>query len=258
MGCGPAGASQGVLAMQYQRGYIQQSKAPAHEALSRTVQVKRYLNKADTSDPKRVLELGPEREVAQQGSHYHWRHLDPNADPHRARPDTIREELESWSRAPERQRFDLVLSTCGLEYLKAPRAHLKAIARVLEPTGLARIEVQNLCAWPQRRALAPSQDPRAQREALLCPERPHLFTPHALATMCSHAGLAPVELEMGETIVLVCRLAKPHECRRVFPGPSAQRIASRLRRAGLDHAPTAPSAPQLPGAQASHRLEFMN
>ena len=118
--------------------------------------------------------------------------------------------------------FDLILEHYLLEHLQQPRAHLKAIAKKLRPDGLAVIEVPNLC-----QAMGSLEHHFLQR----C--HPNVFTPHALVTMCSHAGLAPVSMLAGEDLVIVCRKIRPEarndESRRIFPGPDAKTVATAAR-----------------------------
>lgn len=219
MGQGPSGTGHGSLTSQYRRGYAHQSEACPVQTLERKVQVKRYLHHQDSWSDQgpRVLQLGPYRKCnAFPGT---WLFLAPNAGEIQ-HAQLVPETLETWSEHAESPDMDLVLCTHLLESLSQPRAHLKAIAKSLAPQGKARIEVRNLCAWP-----------KDLEEGFLDPQRPQIFTPHGLATMCSHAGLAPIEMELGTSITLVCRKTTPHERPRIFSGPSAASIASRCQKA---------------------------
>lgn len=135
------------------------------------------------------------------------------------------EPLESSQRSVEAQLspgFDLIFEHYLLQHLQQPRAHLKALARRLSDDGLAVIEVPNLC-----------QAAGSLEDDFLRLKQPLVFTPHALATMASHAGLAPVSMIADENLTIVLRKIKREEraslARKIFPGPDAQTVAKAAR-----------------------------
>lgn len=213
MGQGPA--IKGVsLQSQYRRAYAQLAMEAPQLSCGRRAQSERYLKKMQAFDdrPQTVVDL----RAPSASSVSDWTLLDPNANTRDA-PNLIPFSLERWAKT-HTECVDLLLSSYLLEYLEQPRRHLRAIARALRPTGKARIEVRNLCSVTGD-----------LEESFLDSQRPNLFSPHALTTMCSHAGLTPLEIDIGSTITLVCRRALDHEGPKVFSGPSARYIAKRCR-----------------------------
>lgn len=226
MGQGPNTSSPGGLRQQYQRAYHGQKKSQPQLAK----QCETYLNTIPLRDggPRLVLELSSTSTTTRPLQNVAWYRLDPNTS---RSPSVIPKTLEDWSTQPQTG-VDLLFSTGILETLASPRAHLRAIAKVLSPEGKARIEVRNLCAWPED-----------LEHGFLDPKRPHIFTPHALATMCSHAGLAPVEIQLGAMITLVCRRASPLEKPACFPGPNPKSIVRCCKDAARPRLPVPSKAP---------------
>lgn len=218
MGQGPASKQKCALHTHYKRAYTRIAKETPQRSLARTAQGERYLEKmAKLNDaPRVVVELRSSVSAHEDPRPSDWTVLDPNND-HASAPKIIPFTLEHWAKT-HTECVDLLFSTYLLEYLDQPRAHLRAIARCLTPTGKVRIEVNNLCSFPQH-----------FEQTFLDSQRPNVFSPHALTTMCSHAGLAPLEIDIGATITLVCRRALDHERPQVFTGPPAQHIAKRCR-----------------------------
>lgn len=183
----------------------------------RVEQLTSYLRKRQAKLTLVVLGAGQQGLCQKLGGAAKVLSLDPDADPQN-RSSAIPESLETWS-LKHAGTVDLVVDTHLLDHLHDPRAHLKAIARCLRSDATARIEVDNLCNWASATQRKPAPSRRAQ-----------LFSPHSLATMCSHAGLAPIEIEIAKSVVMVCRKARAKERARIFAGPSASCIASRLSR----------------------------
>lgn len=219
MGQGPS-AKHGGLHEQYQRAYADLASEPPQQQIDRLQQIDRYLDRMTNIDDARqtVLELREFDGRSRLNANANWTLVDPNA-PTASSTDVIPFSLRYWSKT-HTECADFLLSTYVLEYLDQPRSHLRAIARTLRPTGKARIEVRNLCSFPDR-----------LEDHFLDSQRPNIFSPHALTTMCSHAGLAPLEIDIGTTITLVCRRALDHERPKIFTGPSASYIAKRCRSA---------------------------
>lgn len=236
MGQGPAPKGATTLRDNYKHAYAQLTQEPPQRTAARRAQSEGYLRKMASLDDG--LQCVVELRGAGQNSAGHQAFpttlLDPNAS---ASPDpnVIPFSLRAWAKT-HTECVDLLLSTYLLEYLEQPRAHLRAIARALRPTGKARIEVRNLCSFPEQ-----------FETSFLDARRPNIFSPHSLTTMCSHAGLTPLEIDIGETITLVCRRALDHEGPQVFSGPSAAVIARRLRQ-------SSPVAPRLPAERPQPRL----
>jgi 2-polyprenyl-3-methyl-5-hydroxy-6-metoxy-1,4-benzoquinol methylase len=119
-------------------------------------------------------------------------------------------ETASW---PADFRFDIIVEHHVLEHINEPRRHLKAVRARLATDGLLIVEVPNL----------------ARLSGLLDKEflqLPHVnvFTPRALATICSHAGLMPVSVSGDEDLMMVCRTSTRDEGKVIFPGPEATEI----------------------------------
>lgn len=219
MGQGPCPKRVG-LHEQYKRAYADLASEIDQQKAARLQQIDRYLQKMEAIDDTRqtVLELRGFDGTSGLEDKANWTLLDPTA-PTDAGSKVIPFSLQYWSKT-HTECADFLLSTYVLEYLEQPRSHLRAIARTLRPTGKARIEVRNLCSFPDK-----------LEDRFLNSQRPNIYSPHALTTMCSHAGLAPLEIDIGTTITLVCRRALDHERPKIFTGPSASYIAKRCRSA---------------------------
>lgn len=234
MGQGPRPKRVG-LTEHYKRAYADLATEHPQQRRARQKQCESYLLKMAKLDdaPLTVLELRAPEGAESGHQAANWTLVDPNCP---ALPDAthLPFSLQYWAKT-HTECVDFLLSTYLLEYLEQPRAHLRAIARALRPTGKARIEVRNLCSFPNQ-----------LESQFLDSQRPNLFSPHALTTMCSHAGLAPLEIDIASTITLVCRRALDHERPRIFSGPSAQYIAKRCREAScLPQAPLCTSMPRI-------------
>lgn len=229
MGQGPCPARPGNVQQQVSKAYGYQRQQSPEKRARRCAQVQRYL--AQTEGPQRVLELASAPL------------LDRGTEPGSHSWITLESSLKDWSQAHPGS-VDLLISSFVLEYLEQPRTHLAHVAKALSPTGKARIEVNNLCSYP-----------RDLETEFLNAARMQIFTPHSLATLCSHAGLAPIEIDMGEQITLVCRRAHGHERPQLFPGPCPKVIAQRCRKA----ADPVPAAPRRSPSKPAFRLEsWMN
>lgn len=233
MGQGPAPKRKASLHLHYARAYQRLANEPPQCTRTRRTQSENYLRKMAQIDDSTqcVVELRGPDQAATIDAASQWTLLDPNAH-QRSDQNLIPFSLEQWSKT-HTECVDLLLSSYLLEYLEQPRAHLRAIARALRPTGKARIEVNNLCSFPSH-----------FEDTFLDSQRPNIFSPHSLTTMCSHAGLAPLEIDIGATITLVCRRALDHERPQVFSGPSAQAIAQRLRQGSPPAIAPQPVAPR--------------
>lgn len=217
MGQGGASLARGCsLRSQYRNARAAGGLEGAPQQQRRLDQLRNYLRQHEST--LRVVAVGAGLRGLSQalGRAARIRVLDPDADP-QDEPSSIPESLETWS-IKYKESVDLVVDSHLLDHLHDPRAHLKAVARCLRSEGKARIEVGNLCDWS-----------RAKQRKHWHSRRAQLFSPHCLATICSHAGLAPIEIDIGESVVMVCRKARPQEAARIFAGPDARLIASRLR-----------------------------